>query len=229
MTRVSGAAEREKGETPHNVRVTAKVRPVLRRHAIPSPSPACPNQPYLCFFALMRLLCPPSPCPHTGASMGNKWWLHGMGMFCEAYVLFAVGNLQGMALCYCTVIVQEWEARGVGACVPTRLWRVSPRVPASAAPSPPLPFARLRVNPRNIAVLCGIAHIRGGRLPPPPPVNVCARCVWRCNREFVVPPLWPCWRPRLWRYGLCTLFYCTSDWRRPRLSTAARFPTLASG
>ena len=28
-------------------------------------------------------------------AMGTKWWIHGMGMFCEAYVLFAVGNLSG--------------------------------------------------------------------------------------------------------------------------------------
>ena len=27
--------------------------------------------------------------------MGSDWWLHGMGMFCESFVLFAVGNLQG--------------------------------------------------------------------------------------------------------------------------------------
>lgn len=28
---------------------------------------------------------------------GGAWWVHGMGMFCEAYVMFSVGNLGGEA------------------------------------------------------------------------------------------------------------------------------------
>jgi hypothetical protein len=37
--------------------------------------------------------------------MTNHWWLHGLGMFSEAYVLFSIGNLQGRLVRACARFV----------------------------------------------------------------------------------------------------------------------------